>query len=191
MKFFSVITMYLIFVFSIQKLESQIINQDSYIKLTGYINTSDSQLVIQIENISNSTLIFCTEDMTFKAEYTNPMQWSAVIGFEEPNKKINFKRSMGEKFIFQYLKPKETLAVFAYELPFLTNNCTSDIPYKLFVNCEYLISVDYCETCLTNDIIYMVFLEQVRYEGLSVKSLSSYMKIGRKEENCRLILESE
>jgi hypothetical protein len=62
---------------SVMTVKGQVIYQDNFVKIMGYINDCDSLLYFQIENISDSVLVLNEKNINFEKIRNN--EWAADL----------------------------------------------------------------------------------------------------------------
>lgn len=159
--------------------KGQILYQDAFVKLTGYINIYDSSLSLQIENLSDSVLLLNEKDINF--EYIRNNIWSADLSLIDNSMSL-LTPSYGHFMSFKRLLPKKKYTATAYDF-WTTQNCDS---FLLLIEFHYLIIPS--NILIADGILYDQFIRFIRKRGLKLHSYSGTVKIKESKNLCDLYL---
>lgn len=110
--------------------QSQILHQDRYVKIKGYMNKSDSTLLFQIENLSDSILILNAKNMNFENVRNN--EWAVDLSLLSSMSLLTPSPAIMMNFIRLLPKEKYTAAAYNFVLKEV------DSSFILYIHIDYM-----------------------------------------------------
>lgn len=159
--------------------EGQILYQDAFVKITGYINKYDSSLSFQIENLSDSVLLLNEKNINFEKIRNN--EWSADLSLMTTTLSL-LQPSYGHIMSFKRLLPKKKYTATAYNF-WTTQNHDS---FLLYIQIHYMVIPS--NIFIADYILYRQFIQFVRKCGLELHSYRGTVKINESKNLCDLYL---
>jgi hypothetical protein len=178
-----------------EKLLGQIILQDSFVRVTGYINLVDNQLIVQINNLSDSVIIVNgkkisvgTDTVVYKDDYGK--YWRADLSLlESQPPSIYLPIGPGSVLHFKRILPKRNYTAMAYDFRFPSDNDSFSKSFRLKTTIEYLIVPR--DVYMTNYQSYYNFKNELKSKNVCFKSYTVFAEILQNEKKCRLILQAQ
>ena len=170
--------------FSPMTVKGQVLYQDNFVKITGYISEVDSLISFQIENLSDSVLILNEKNINFEKIRAN--EWAADLSLLTSGASL-LQPSYGSFMNFKRLLPKMKYTAIAYNFPLPQN---LDL-FKLFVQVDYMIIPS--DLIIVDNILYKQFVELVNKKGLKINSYQGELGIKQSElsKPCKIALQSK
>lgn len=184
MRVLLIIIINFLLLYSPRTAKGQVLYQDNFIKITGYINEVDSLLCFQMENLSDSALILNEKNINFGEG--SPNNWEADLSLLRSGISL-LQPCSGCNMSFKQLLPKMKYTAIGYNFPLPLN---PDL-FSLYIQIDYLIIPS--DLIILPDILNFQFIELVNKLGLKIYSYRGFLKINKNELSrpCKLALTSE
>lgn len=154
--------------------KSQVLYQDSLVKIIGYLNEADSCIFFQIENVSDSVLILNEKNINFEKVRAN--EWAADLSLSSSGLSL-LQPSFGHFMSFKRLKAREKYTAIAYSFPLPKETGL----FKLFIQIDYMaVPSDFT---IVDNLTYKEFIELTKKEILKIHSFKEELGINESEVN--------
>lgn len=164
--------------------KSQVLYQDSLVKITGYINEADSSIFFEIENVSDSVLILNEKNINFTKIRAN--EWAADLSLSSSGLSL-LQPSFGHFMSFKRLKAREKYTAIAYSFP----SPQKPELFKLFIQIDFIaVPSDFT---IVDNLTYKEFIELTKKEELKIHSFKEELEISESDVNnpCKSFFKSK